>query len=469
MGEDVYCNSLCRTDFGDIRFTDDNNNLLDYWMQIKSDGSNAVFWVKIAGSLEVTSQTVYVYYGKSDAATSSNQAGTFVDVVSGVVGAWNMEDPTGNTITDFSGNGNNGTASGTTVVASKFAGKNARQIFLGDLINLGNKSQYNLATQGNTTGVTFEFLFKCGSQTIDFARLYSRFTGGTPGAGYYAGIRTTGKVQSDWRATTNPAQPQTANVYTDNNWHVLHVVYNPLMAAMYLDNVADGSDPYTADLIDQNAIMTLSDSTAKFAGYFGRFIIYSSALTASQRANIVANYPDVTLEAGKVCVRKYTSSTQPSHDAWGGLEHLVAASDMFSAADVVFRDRLLGVSDSVGMSDALLGSKGLLISDSASAFDAAKALKTLLVYDAINLADLVLALKGIGVADWAVLSDSASVPVRVRIVLDSVCLAEGLAVNKALMVAEDFFAVETVEVGTGDRRTRLFLVLGNVAVQLTKP
>jgi hypothetical protein len=28
-GEDVYCDSQCRTDFDDIRFTDSNGNLLD--------------------------------------------------------------------------------------------------------------------------------------------------------------------------------------------------------------------------------------------------------------------------------------------------------------------------------------------------------------------------------------------------------------------------------------------------------
>ena len=37
-GEDVYLNSHSRTDFGDVRFTDDDGTtLLDYWIEKKVD------------------------------------------------------------------------------------------------------------------------------------------------------------------------------------------------------------------------------------------------------------------------------------------------------------------------------------------------------------------------------------------------------------------------------------------------
>jgi len=50
--EDVYCNSHCKTDFGDIRFTDDDGvTLLNYWMETKVDSNYAIFWVKIADDL----------------------------------------------------------------------------------------------------------------------------------------------------------------------------------------------------------------------------------------------------------------------------------------------------------------------------------------------------------------------------------------------------------------------------------
>ncbi|RLI53783.1 MAG: hypothetical protein DRP09_14830 [Candidatus Thorarchaeota archaeon] len=77
-GEDVYLNGHCRTDFGDVRFTDDDGTtLLDYWVEEKVDGNYAVFWVEVADDLSSTSATIYIYYGKSDATTTSNGDDTF--------------------------------------------------------------------------------------------------------------------------------------------------------------------------------------------------------------------------------------------------------------------------------------------------------------------------------------------------------------------------------------------------------
>ena len=43
---DVYCNTLCETDFGDIRFTQaDGSTEIDYWIESKVDSDNAVIWV----------------------------------------------------------------------------------------------------------------------------------------------------------------------------------------------------------------------------------------------------------------------------------------------------------------------------------------------------------------------------------------------------------------------------------------
>ena len=47
-GEDVYLNSHSRTDFGDVRFTDDDGTtLLDYWIEEKVDSDYAIIWVKL--------------------------------------------------------------------------------------------------------------------------------------------------------------------------------------------------------------------------------------------------------------------------------------------------------------------------------------------------------------------------------------------------------------------------------------
>ena len=78
MGK-VYVGSNCRDDFGDIRFTDnDGDTLLDCWMETLSSGVYAIFWVEVKDDLSTDPVTIYIYYGKADASTTSNGANTFL-------------------------------------------------------------------------------------------------------------------------------------------------------------------------------------------------------------------------------------------------------------------------------------------------------------------------------------------------------------------------------------------------------
>jgi len=78
-GEDVYLNGHCRSDFGDVRFTSkDGVTLYNYYIEEKVDGDYAIIWVKIDDDLSYDPAAVYLYYGKSDATTTSNGPGTFL-------------------------------------------------------------------------------------------------------------------------------------------------------------------------------------------------------------------------------------------------------------------------------------------------------------------------------------------------------------------------------------------------------
>ena len=97
-GENVYLNGKCRTDFGDIRFTnDDQTTLLDYWIEEKVDSSYAIIWVEVADDLSTVAQTIYVYYSKSDATTTSNGTNTFnfFDDFSGDLSKWSRDKTSG--------------------------------------------------------------------------------------------------------------------------------------------------------------------------------------------------------------------------------------------------------------------------------------------------------------------------------------------------------------------------------------
>jgi len=79
-GENVYLEAKCRSDFGDIRFTDDDGiTLLDYWMEGYNFQVNATFWVEVLDDLSSSSVTIYIYYGNPTVTTTSNGTSTFWD------------------------------------------------------------------------------------------------------------------------------------------------------------------------------------------------------------------------------------------------------------------------------------------------------------------------------------------------------------------------------------------------------
>lgn len=70
----VYCSSKCKTDFGDIRFTDSSGTLYDYYVKEQSNSSYAIIWVKIS-SIPASPSTLifYLYYGNTSATTLSTR------------------------------------------------------------------------------------------------------------------------------------------------------------------------------------------------------------------------------------------------------------------------------------------------------------------------------------------------------------------------------------------------------------
>ena len=75
----VYCDSQCRTDFGDIRFTKaDGITPLDYCLLEKVDSNYAIFWVEV-DTIPISPNTIdiVIYYGNASATTTSSMSNTF--------------------------------------------------------------------------------------------------------------------------------------------------------------------------------------------------------------------------------------------------------------------------------------------------------------------------------------------------------------------------------------------------------
>ena len=70
-----------RSDCGDIRFTDENDTLLTYYLESACNTANTKIWVKVPSIPASSSTTIYMYYGNSEAESASD-----------IHGKWNIYD-----------------------------------------------------------------------------------------------------------------------------------------------------------------------------------------------------------------------------------------------------------------------------------------------------------------------------------------------------------------------------------------
>lgn len=309
-GEHFYCDGVCNADFSDIRFTDESNNLYTYKLCSKVDSDYAVFVVKVTDNLD-SDVTMYVYFGNA-AAVDASSDNALIDVVTGVATAYPMDETGGGTVTDYSGNSNTGTKTGTTVVASPFyVGRNALS-FDGsdDIITTGT------AAYVNTTAGTMFVKVKPLASPDDFDRILSNGGGATTRC--FLGFMS-GKFWyrlGDLTDTIGDTNAVAGTAYTAAlTWYVDGVN----KAQFYLNGVTDDTlmSGFNFTGVGVNYNIAAAAATFNHANIvLSHAIYFNTNITATNIANMSANYPDVTLVPGSVLVRKWATTTLPTHGAW---------------------------------------------------------------------------------------------------------------------------------------------------------
>jgi len=109
---------------------------------ITNNLASGIFYAKVPAISSGTTTDIYVYYGNPNAANSEQRS----EVWEGGVGVWLMNEGTGDTVADLSGNGNNGTLKGNTYFAVGSRGTNL--VFDGaeDYVDLGSGQQLSAFT-----------------------------------------------------------------------------------------------------------------------------------------------------------------------------------------------------------------------------------------------------------------------------------------------------------------------------------
>jgi hypothetical protein len=97
----------------DIRFATDGTQC-DYWIETWNSSGQSKLWVEVPSLPASSTTTIYMYYGNSGASAASNFNNTFTKDYgeSGLAALWHMDEGSGTTTADSSGNGNAGSLKG---------------------------------------------------------------------------------------------------------------------------------------------------------------------------------------------------------------------------------------------------------------------------------------------------------------------------------------------------------------------
>ncbi len=193
-----------------------------------------------------------------------------------LVGWWKLDDGSGITATDSSGNGNNGTISGSpNWLAGKLGG--ALQFNGTDCyINAGNGTSLNQFT--NEISITF--WLKTPGFTTTFATVISKGDGA-----WRMGRNAGGNVLHMGYTGTNYFDG--SKTVTDNEWHHCAGIYNGTTATIYVDGVADTTNTATVQIPNGGTYNVLigqnEQQTGRYlTGTLDDVRLYKKALTVEE-------------------------------------------------------------------------------------------------------------------------------------------------------------------------------------------
>ena len=308
----VYLGGQCRWDFNDLRVSTADGEAFTMRRRDIVEGVSCKVDVFVPLNMN-TSHALYLYFG-NEVAEAVDDDSTFEAVIDDVAGAWPLDEAEVGDAIDYSGNGNDGVSTGTTVVDSPhFTGKYARQFPSTNRLNLGNSASLDFGS-----AVTIALKVKMPSSLSTSCMFYntnynnnSCFTlyFGTGGQLYYWAKNSSGTEYNG----------NAGNLNMNTAYSIMLVWDGTSSFKAYItgktDYTAATPPPYSPDQTNSSANTEIGSLSFPMQGLIVEQLTQINAAVSKTDADIWnANYPNVSLEEGKVLVHRYATTTQPD---WG--------------------------------------------------------------------------------------------------------------------------------------------------------
>ncbi|MEW6096815.1 MAG: DUF2341 domain-containing protein [bacterium] len=330
---EIPYDSDMQTDFDDIRITDISNVLLSgQWRETYTASGTETRFVKISTILPSGSVTIRMHYGNASANLVSSVTNTFVREINGaqpLKGAWNLDEGSGTTANDTSGNGNNGTllpaGTGPTWTTGKF----------GNALSFDGTDDYvefsdNSATDfGATDSFTFLLWVKT-NQTPSWEARFITFRVGGSQPLIDIGVNSNGTFGLQRARSSSGSGDEvglsTTNSYNNGQWHHFAVVRDVPADKfrLYVDANLDGEkiDSTTGHFDTVTKRLGFYYDGQYYNGLIDEVQIYKSALTAAEISDLYGTGGDrhgytTTNYPGRVLVRNY-ASPEPTYTIGSG-------------------------------------------------------------------------------------------------------------------------------------------------------
>ena len=451
--EHVYCNNHCRDDFGDIRFTkSDGTTLLDYWMEEYTSGDNATFWVEVPSiPASPDKATIYIYYGKSDAATTSNGEATFLF------------------FDDFEG---------TSLDTSKWTWTNPG----GDGSYTISNSELDIDYSADTgkAGVYSSPITK--SKCVITVKAKGVRDGGS------IGVQAPGIKLND-NPTVGAPTSYADSMYFSGRDAIKHAWFTGSWASYDMLSTSQPTEYKLWQFVkDGNSF------TAKYMNLDYSVIASHTATVADYTFHICLHVQnDAEAKYDWVYVRNYVDP-EPSHGSWGNEEQSgateVAITDSSTGIEALSRPyrglnftdiatgqesfsrpyRQLQIPEQASGFELLLKTRNLNLGDIAASLEIIERARQIgAITDTAQSLEQILKQRFISLIDAAAGGEIIARPTRMTILADEALSQEILSKLRELTaVTDSAIGIEYVNVGAeGAIKTRIFLLIGDLAIQIT--